>query len=326
MARGFWWLTVIASFLFFIWFLTLNQLDVKGLLPQQVMTTGFFGTWSQPINFAISAMLFVSSVVYFGILRNRQSKDRRTGFLVGIVFGVAVALAYFMISQLNWSTILPSSIVTAFIFLALGALVMVIKALDENVFNLYKLRAADIPIAMYGWEGATRLDLLLGVAGIFIPLFASLLLAQAVIIPPSILVAGAVSPLFAAVFGAAVVRFENSIFIGFIQKTIASWAVYFAKLGRLNKPTPQDIQDSRVIRWVAGLISLIPIFYITLIFHSGLYAGLGVTLLSTSMAFVIWGTITAWRGNTVAADIGHIGYNVIVGLLATGTAGAIALI
>lgn len=325
-AKGMWWLVTGASMLFFLLFLTWNQVEVRGTLPQGVLTTGWFGQYSQAINFAVAAILLITSLIYFGVMKNKERSNRRLGWMYGLITGLVLSVGFYIVASLNWGTILPQAIVTAFIFLSMGAFVLIIKGLDDGVFNLFKLRDADVPFGIYGWEGATRVDVILGIVGGLFAFLSSLMLAQAAIIPPSILVAGTVSPVMAAIFGAAVVRFENSVFLGFIQKTIASWAVYLLKLGRVNKPTAQDIQDSTIIRIVAGLIALVPIFFIVTAFHSGLYAGLDVTLFATSMAFVIWGAITAWRGNTLAADIGHMGYNVVIGLLMTGTAGAIALV
>lgn len=299
-SESLWYGGILLSIFIWIYYLVVHQHEIGATAGQPILAgTGF----TQGMVTVIAIVIFVTSFFYFAIRRPKERSHLDT--IYGVFFGFFLSMTFWGVFAINWDAILGGRIVSALIFICIGLFVLVVSLIDKKFFfKKYSKAGADVPIGIFRWAGAGKIDIVIGV--IFLAAIAglSLYLQRAFIaLPTNLFTAASVEQ--NAFFSGAVGMLENALIIGFVLKTSTSWlTIPFVKFGE---------KTSIVLATVIGvIIAVFGLYFIAYNFHGAMYFGMEYALATTGGLFAIWGVMTAIRRNTLAADISHVGYNIIV--------------
>lgn len=290
-----------------LWFISVVASVVVWIIALLMQPTGDpmgGGILNPQITFMLTSVFFIAGMYYYV----KSGKPIKGVGIMGLLSMIAFALL-----AVNWGALLSSRIVRTFTFVIMGLLVILLTLIETNFVSRWKF-----PVNLFKWHNASWIDLLIGVgSGVFLGLI-SFALGYSLIGVPIGLVPSAVAGanLGSGLLVGSVAFIENALIMAIPLGFTYSLSGYLA-----DKEAGADKETSKSVATLVALGGAALVVLIAYVFHLGAYSGREFSLVGVSLLFGFWGAVTVFRKNTLAADLSHATYNVLVVLLGVANIG-----
>lgn len=220
------------------------------------------------------------------------------------VMGVLSLIAFGLLS-VNWGALLSSEVVRTSVFVLMGLFVILLTLVQINLVSRWS-----IPVNLFRWDEAGLLDIGIGVGSGAVLGLMSYVLGYSLIGVPIGLVPSsfAGANVGSGVLVGLVAFIENAIIIGVPIGLVYGFSGYLSE-------ERAGVSRSRAEK-VAFLVSLVAavslVVLVAYVFHIGAYGGREFSLVGVSLLFGFWGVLSVVRKSTLAADLSHFTYNLLV--------------